>query len=92
MKEGLIETSEIPLISDGSQKSKIFDEAKTLNLKAGEKYSFCKCGKSKNLPYCDDSHRKLNKEKRTSYKSLKIIPKSDAEIAVYCSNWDSKSS
>jgi len=67
------------------------EKTKTLKLKAREKYSFCTCGKSKNLPYCDDSHRKLN-EQGHSYKSLKIIPKSDAEIAVYCSNWDSESS
>ncbi len=61
-------------------------------LKAGEKYSICTCGESKNLPFCDNEHRKLNEEKGTSYKSLKIIPKQDAELELYCSNWDSESS
>ena len=63
---------------------------KTVKLKFDEKYSICTCGKSKNLPYCDNEHRKLNEEKGTSYKSLKIIPKSDVELELYCSNWDSK--
>ena len=35
-------------------------------------------------------NRKLNEEKGTNYKSLKIIPKSDAELELYCSNWDSE--
>lgn len=65
------------------------NKARILKLKAGEKCSLCTCGKSKNLPYCDNEHRKLNEEKGTSYKSLKIIPKSDAELEVSCSNLDS---
>ena len=65
---------------------------KTVKLKSDEKYSICTCGKSKNLPYCDNEHGKLNEEKSTSYKSLKIIPKSDIELELYCSNWDSESS
>lgn len=28
-----------------------------VELKAGEKYSFCACGKSKNQPFCDGSHK-----------------------------------
>jgi len=65
---------------------------KIIKLKSNEKYAICTCGKSKNLPYCDNEHRKLNEEKSTSYKSLKIIPKSDIELELYCSNWDSESS
>lgn len=73
-------------------KEKFLEKAKTLKIIAGEKYNFCTCGRSKNIPYCDNEHRKLNEERRTNYKSLKIIPKSDVEIEVYCSNWDSESS
>jgi len=67
-------------------------KSKTIKLKSGEKYSICTCGKSNNIPYCDNEHRNLNEKKLTNYKSLKIIPKSDIEIELYCSNWDSKSS
>jgi CDGSH-type Zn-finger protein len=67
-------------------------ESKIVKLKSDEKCSICTCGKSKNLPYCDNEHKKLNEEKGTSYKSLKIIPKSDVELKLYCSNWDSESS
>ena len=66
--------------------------SKTIKLKSNEKCSICTCGKSKNLPYCDNEHRKLNEEKGTNYKSLKIIPKSDTEFELYCSNWDSEDS
>ena len=73
-------------------KEELPENAKILKLKTGEKYSFCTCGKSKNFPYCDDEHRNLNEKKGTSYKSLKIIPKSDVELEIYCSNWSSESS
>ena len=53
----------------------IKEKAKEIHLKAGEKCSICTCGKSKTLPFCDNSHRKFNEEKGTNYKSLKIIPK-----------------
>jgi CDGSH-type Zn-finger protein len=28
-----------------------------VDLKAGEKHNFCACGKSKNQPFCDGSHK-----------------------------------
>ena len=65
-------------------------KSRIIKLKSDEKCSICTCGKSKNLPYCDNEHRNLNEEKRTSYKSLKIIPKSDIKLELYCSNWDSE--
>ncbi len=65
-------------------------KSKIIKLKSDKKYSICTCGKSKNLPYCDNEHRNLNEEKSTSYKSLKIILKSDTELELYCSNWDSE--
>lgn len=62
-------------------------QTKKIKLEAGKKYSFCTCGKSKCLPFCDDEHKKLNEEEGTSYKSLKIIPKEDTEIEISSSNW-----
>ena len=56
-------------------------------LKAGERYSFCTCGHSKKLPFCDNTHRQINEERGTSYKSLKVIHDKDVTIEVYSSNW-----
>ncbi|MBW2985655.1 CDGSH iron-sulfur domain-containing protein [Candidatus Woesearchaeota archaeon] len=58
-----------------------------ISLKAGKKYKICTCGTSQMLPYCDDSHRQLNEEKGTSYKSLKIFPEKDTIIYVFSNNW-----
>lgn len=66
------------------------NKAITIKLKVGEKASICTCGKSKNLPFCDNEHRKVNEENRTSYKSLKITPRQDIEIMVFSSNWGDK--
>ena len=56
-------------------------------LKAGQKCSVCTCGSSKNLPYCDGSHRTVNGEKGTSYKSLKIWPQEDIVLELFSKNW-----
>ncbi|MEK6936248.1 MAG: CDGSH iron-sulfur domain-containing protein [Nanoarchaeota archaeon] len=66
----------------------IKEKAKEIHLKADEKCSICTCGKSKSLPYCDNEHRKLNEEKGTNYKSLKIISKQDTDIFVYSQVWE----
>ena len=66
------------------------NKAITIKLKAGEKLSICTCGKSKNIPFCDNEHRKVNEENGTNYKPLKIMPKQDTEIMVYSSNWEDK--
>ena len=58
-----------------------------IKLKAGRKYSVCSCGLSKNLPYCDNSHREFNSENNTEYKSVKIIPEKDTIIQVESSRW-----
>ncbi|HIH13349.1 TPA: CDGSH iron-sulfur domain-containing protein [Candidatus Woesearchaeota archaeon] len=63
---------------------------KPVSLQANTKYSFCTCGQSKTLPFCDESHKQLNEEKGTCYKSLKIWPKKDVEIEVYSGNWEQK--
>jgi len=57
-------------------------------LKAGGTYSICSCGKSKTLPYCDNTHREINEKEKTCYKSVKIYPDKDGELNVSCSNWE----
>lgn len=32
------------------------ENVKTLAMKAGETYAFCRCGQSRTLPFCDGSH------------------------------------
>jgi len=59
-------------------------------LKAGQKCSICTCGHSKNLPYCDDSHKTVNEEKGTSYRSLKIWPQEDITLELLSKNWKDK--
>lgn len=62
-------------------------EAINVKLLEGKRYSFCSCGLSKNLPYCDNAHREYNEKKGTDYKSLKIFPKEDTELLVYSATW-----
>ncbi len=68
---------------------KVNDEFIKIEVKKGQKCSICTCGNSKTIPYCDNSHRKVNEENNTSYKSLKIIPDEDTIIYVYSNNWRS---
>ncbi len=72
----------------GQRESKTSPGGKTVSLKAGQKGSFCTCGQSSTLPYCDDTHKKINVERGTSYRPLKIWPKEDVELEVYCGNWE----
>ena len=62
--------------------------ARKIALRAGRKEKICTCGTSKELPYCDNSHRVLNAKKGTSYKSLKITPCEDIEVYVMSKNWE----
>ena len=62
-------------------------EVKELHLKAGKKYSFCTCGLSQVLPYCDNAHRAWNEKEKTHYKSLKIFPETDVTIKVSSASW-----
>ena len=64
------------------------EKAVRVNLKAGKKYAICSCGHSKIMPYCDHSHRDLNEEKGTSYKSVKIYTETDIAVSFYGANWD----
>ena len=63
------------------------ENAVKLKLKANKKYTFCTCGKSDTLPYCDNNHRIVNDEKGTNYKSLKVISEEDTIIWVLSSTW-----
>ena len=62
--------------------------AKKIQLKGGRRYSFCTCGKSKVLPYCDGVHKELNERKGSNYKSFKLFPHSDAEVVVHSATWE----
>ncbi|MBS3081166.1 CDGSH iron-sulfur domain-containing protein [Candidatus Pacearchaeota archaeon] len=64
---------------------------KKLTLKKEIKYSFCTCGASQNLPFCDESHKKLNEETNCNYKSLKITPEGEITIIVSSKNWEKNS-
>ena len=59
-----------------------------IKLKANKKYSFCTCGKSASLPYCDNKHRTFNEKRDTNYKSLKVFPAEDTTICVSSSTWE----
>ena len=59
-----------------------------LFLKAGQTYSICSCGYSKMMPICDNTHRSLNTENCTDYKSIKITSDVDANIQLSSSRWD----
>jgi CDGSH-type Zn-finger protein len=61
---------------------------KEIVLEPGEKYSICTCGKSKVLPFCDNTHRELNEKTNCNYKSLKITPKEKVTITLSSSNWE----
>jgi len=63
------------------------DNSKIINLKKGIKYKLCTCGISNNLPFCDDNHRELNKKSNSNFKSLKVTPKENIELKIFCKNW-----
>ena len=59
-----------------------------VKLRRIKKYSFCTCGKSDTLPFCDNNHRLLNEEKGTNYKSLKVFPDKDTTMWISSSAWE----
>ena len=60
-----------------------------IKLKAGKKYSICRCGLSGSLPFCDNTHREFNAANNMEYKSVKITPEADTKIEVRSSRWES---
>ena len=66
------------------------EAARKVVLKAGQKCSICTCGHSKTLPFCDETHRIVNEEKGTSYKSLKIWLQEDITLELFSKNWKSE--
>lgn len=61
---------------------------KIVLLKKDVMYKFCTCGASQTIPFCDQSHEKLNIEKNCSYKSLRVTPHNDVEMTVTSKNWE----
>ena len=61
-----------------------------INAEAGRKYSFCTCGQSKNLPYCDNSHKEYNEKTGSHYRSFKMFPEQSIKMNVSSSNWKKK--
>jgi CDGSH-type Zn-finger protein len=55
----------------------------------GKKYSFCTCGLSLSLPYCDNQHRDYNLKNNANYKSLKIVSDTDGILELSSSLWKS---
>lgn len=47
-----------------------------LDLKRGETYSWCSCGRSKDQPFCDGSHE------GTSFEPLSFTAENDGEVAL----------
>ena len=63
------------------------DQLIKINLEKGKQYSICTCGASKCIPICDNSHRIINEEKGTFYRSLKLQPETNISIYVNSKNW-----
>lgn len=47
-----------------------------IEVKAGEKKAFCRCGKTKNPPYCDGSH------KGTDVEPYRVTFDQDKKVAI----------
>tara|TARA_Y100000588_G_C13548946_1_gene625307 strand:- start:64 stop:264 length:201 start_codon:yes stop_codon:yes gene_type:complete len=63
------------------------DNFQEVFLKKDKRYSFCSCGQSKVLPFCDGSHKDYNNKMNMNYKSIKIITPKDIKVKVYSSSW-----
>ena len=70
--------------------NKIPPNALKIDLRSNQKYSICTCKASRNLPYCDNMHRKINLTEGTSYKSIKIFYDGKKQVFLYSSNWPKK--
>ena len=61
-------------------------DAINVKLLKGKRYSFCSCGLSKNLPYCDNAHREYMK-RMEQITNPQILAKEDTEVMVYSATW-----
>lgn len=59
-----------------------------ISIKKGETCKICTCGKSKVMPICDDTHRSLNEQTGSNFKSLKITPNEDTTLDLNSSTWE----
>jgi CDGSH-type Zn-finger protein len=60
---------------------------KKIELKKGVQYKLCTCGTTKILPFCDETHKVLNEETGSNFKSLRITTEEDVVINVTSKNW-----
>ncbi len=64
------------------------DEPFKIEVKAGDKKSFCRCGKTKNPPYCDGSHKGTSVEPyRETFdkdRTVSICGCASSKIMPYC--------
>jgi CDGSH-type Zn-finger protein len=51
-----------------------------ITIEPEKKCKLCTCGKSKILPYCDDTHREINEKNSTNFKSIKLFNKGKQKI------------
>jgi CDGSH-type Zn-finger protein len=51
-----------------------------IDVKGGQEYYWCSCGASKTQPFCDGSHKALNKARGTAYKSVKFVADKDSTV------------
>ena len=50
-------------------------------------YFLCTCGHSSTIPFCDDTHEKINEEQGTDYHSLHIKAANTTKLSVCSKNW-----
>ncbi|EFA75938.1 hypothetical protein PPL_10512 [Heterostelium album PN500] len=52
-----------------------------VDVSEGDKW-ICRCGHSKNYPYCDSSHKEYNQQHFTSFSPLKVAQEQDKVVWV----------
>ena len=65
------------------------NNTKKIKLLPSKKYSFCTCGLSEKLPFCDGAHRAYNEKNGTNYVSIKVEVSSETEASIVSATWRS---
>jgi CDGSH-type Zn-finger protein len=65
------------------------NNTKNIKLLPGKKYSFCTCGLSTKLPFCDVAHRAYNEKNATNYVSFKVEVSSETDASIVSATWKS---